>query len=78
MPAAQLIGGLTDAEIQSNRQALEPLPGGASASTAADRRAGAFARVCPGWNLGVLLEAAVAVFMLWPSARLAARGTRHC
>ena len=77
VPAAQLIGGLTDAEIQSNRQALEPLPGGAERldplPIVEPARLRAFA-LAGTWGV-LLLEATVAVFMLWPSARLA--GARH-
>jgi hypothetical protein len=71
--AAQLIGGLSDAEIEANRKALEPVPGGAErlepVPILESPRLRALA-VAGKWGV-LLLEAAVAMLMLWPSARLA-------
>lgn len=67
--AAQLVGGLSDAQIAANRQALEPLAEGAARldppSIVESKRLRGFA-MAGTWGI-VLLEAAVAAFMLLPT-----------
>jgi lysylphosphatidylglycerol synthetase-like protein (DUF2156 family) len=76
--AAQLVGGLTDAQVAANRQALEPLPEGAERleplPIVESARLRAFA-IAGTWGV-LLLEAAVAGFMLLP-ARPAIEAARH-
>ena len=70
--AAQLVGGLTDAEIEANRQALEPLPEGAQRleplPIVESARLRGFAMAAT-WGV-LLLEAAVAALMLLPNRPL--------
>jgi hypothetical protein len=70
--AARLIGGLSPAELDANRQALAPLPEGAALldppAVVEPGRLRAFAAIST-WGV-LVLEAAVAALMLAPSGRV--------
>jgi hypothetical protein len=76
--AAMLMGGLSAAELESNRIALDPLPHGAQLLTpppvVEPRRLRAFASAST-WGI-LCLEAAVALLMLVPATRIVSR-LRH-
>jgi len=76
--AAQLVSGLTNAQIAANRQALEPLPEGAERldplPIVESKRLQGLA-MAGTWRI-VLLETAVAAFMLLPT-RPAIETARH-
>jgi hypothetical protein len=76
--AAQLVGGLSDEQMEANSQALEPLPQGAELAeppiVVEPARLRVFARVST-WGV-LMLEAAVAALMLMPSVRFVA-AARH-
>jgi hypothetical protein len=76
--AAQLVGGLSDKQIEADYEALEPLPQGAELAeppiVVEPARLRVFARMST-WGV-LMLEATVAALMLMPSVRFVA-AARH-
>ena len=72
--AAMLIGGLSDEELESNRRALAPLPGGAALAeplaVIEPPRLRALATVST-WGIVLLEAACAAAMMLGPQSRIA-------